>query len=285
MLSLFERPVFPPTQMPYRVHSCGRIVNQPRHATQGTYNQDCMLTVFLKGIGYYRHEGEDIQVRPGMVGLVLPQPQPGILIADESDPYDHFFCRFTGEVALTAARRIIRARGGEVFAPSDLWPEVAEVLQRIQALRIPYEPEADTYTDRMRPCDGLIAQALAILDCPEEGRGGLTAGAVGGFIGEHLAQPLRIAAMAEHFSVTKEYLCRRVRALTGRSPLDLWREAKINWAKTLLTQAGMSVAETARRVGFDDPYYFSKVFKKCSGTSPAHFLRRAANEKNRRSEP
>jgi YesN/AraC family two-component response regulator len=44
-------------------------------------------------------------------------------------------------------------------------------------------------------------------------------------------------------------------------------------AKRLLADKSLAVYEVAARVGFDDPYYFSKAFKKATGLSPAAFRR------------
>jgi AraC-like DNA-binding protein len=41
------------------------------------------------------------------------------------------------------------------------------------------------------------------------------------------------------------------------------------WAHRLLTDEGLSVKETAARVGFDDAFYFSRVFKKVMGIPPS----------------
>lgn len=273
MSNLYKRAPFPPTQMPYRVHTHGRIVDTPRHATLGTYHGDCMLTIFLEGKGYYRCGNVSQPIEAGMVGVVLPGPGVGVLLADEREPYDHLFCRFCGDLALAAARRVVHSRGGASFAPSPLWMEVAKPLTRMLAT---YKGEDAAFADRMRPCDGLLAEALAILDCPAGPGPGLTALSVEAFISERVSVKADLRTMADHFGVTREYLCRRVKTLTGRSPLDLWREEKIRWAKALLHQAGLSVAETARRVGFDDPYYFSKVFKQSTGQSPSRYLRASA---------
>ena len=39
----------------------------------------------------------------------------------------------------------------------------------------------------------------------------------------------------------------------------------------LLVHTNLSICEIAQKIGFDDPYYFSRLFKKEMGLSPAHY--------------
>lgn len=58
---------------------------------------------------------------------------------------------------------------------------------------------------------------------------------------------------------------------TGKTPLDYLTEKRIDYAKRLLDDRHVrfiTVKEAANLSGFDDPYYFSRVFKKVTGKSP-----------------
>ena len=48
---------------------------------------------------------------------------------------------------------------------------------------------------------------------------------------------------------------------------------RIEKAKELLLQNGCSVSETSEQLGFENPYYFSRVFKKQEGVSPREFVK------------
>jgi len=56
----------------------------------------------------------------------------------------------------------------------------------------------------------------------------------------------------------------------GRYALDL----RIQQARSLLINPRRTVKEIAQAVGFDDPYYFSRIFRKKVGLSPEHYRRR-----------
>jgi transcriptional regulator GlxA family with amidase domain len=54
----------------------------------------------------------------------------------------------------------------------------------------------------------------------------------------------------------------------GVSPVTYMNQYRISAAKNLLSTTSLSCAEIASEVGFDDIFYFSKVFKKVTGYSP-----------------
>lgn len=61
---------------------------------------------------------------------------------------------------------------------------------------------------------------------------------------------------------------REVKALTGQTPVELLRKARLEKAKKLLLKTERSVAEIAYEVGFTSPSYFNKCFKDEFGMSP-----------------
>ncbi|MBN8218738.1 MAG: helix-turn-helix domain-containing protein [Spirochaetes bacterium] len=65
------------------------------------------------------------------------------------------------------------------------------------------------------------------------------------------------------------HLIRLFTKARGRSPLQHLLQLRIREAEHLLTVTQMPVHEVARRVGFDDPYYFSRAFRKISGKAPS----------------
>ena len=58
---------------------------------------------------------------------------------------------------------------------------------------------------------------------------------------------------------------------SGVSPKEYKNRFRINVAKSLLENSNLQISEIASRVGFDDPYYFSRLFKKTVGVSPRAF--------------
>ena len=55
------------------------------------------------------------------------------------------------------------------------------------------------------------------------------------------------------------------------SPMDYFIRMKIQFACQLLSQRELRIKEVADKIGYDDPYYFSRIFKKITGKSPAQY--------------
>ncbi|MCS3432756.1 arabinose operon transcriptional regulator AraC [Klebsiella sp. BIGb0407] len=92
------------------------------------------------------------------------------------------------------------------------------------------------------------------------------------YISDHLTDShFDIASVAEHVHLSASHLSHLFRQQLGVSILS-WREdQRISQAKLLLSTTQMTIASVGYNLGFEDQLYFSRVFKKCTGTSPSEF--------------
>ncbi|MGD6746087.1 helix-turn-helix domain-containing protein [Streptomyces sp. BH106] len=84
-------------------------------------------------------------------------------------------------------------------------------------------------------------------------------------------QPLSVAAHAARHGMTPAELRTAVRRGAGMSPKDYLLGIRLGRAKELLAATELPVAAVARRVGYDDPAYFSRLFTRRVGTAPVRF--------------
>ncbi|MFF8657136.1 helix-turn-helix transcriptional regulator [Streptomyces huasconensis] len=85
--------------------------------------------------------------------------------------------------------------------------------------------------------------------------------------------PPSVRTCAERLGVSVSYLSEAVKASTGRTPGELIRQARVHEAKRLLLRTELSVRQIAGRVGFGDPAYFCRFFRRETGASPGDFRR------------
>ena len=82
---------------------------------------------------------------------------------------------------------------------------------------------------------------------------------------------LSIDDIAQACAVSRTSLHRKVKSMTGTSPMDFVREARIRKATQQLMDTTKSVSEVAYACGFTDPKYFSKCFKAITGKTPSEY--------------
>lgn len=88
-------------------------------------------------------------------------------------------------------------------------------------------------------------------------------------IQQHLSNSeLSVEQIGEEMGLSRVQLYRKVKALTGQSPVELVRTARLQRGKRLLETTDMTIAEVAYDVGFSSPSYFTKCFKDEFGVSP-----------------
>lgn len=79
---------------------------------------------------------------------------------------------------------------------------------------------------------------------------------------------LSVEQIGDEIGLSRVQLYRKVKALTGYSPVEILRKARLTRARHLLRTTDKSVSEVAYSVGFSTPSYFSKCYKDEFGESP-----------------
>jgi AraC family transcriptional regulator, transcriptional activator of pobA len=88
----------------------------------------------------------------------------------------------------------------------------------------------------------------------------------------HLTEQPSISAIAEKLALTTNSLYRIVKEYSGSSPKDFLTNRLMIEAQRKLHYSNLSVKELAYELGFNDPDYFSRLFKKCTGKSVSEVL-------------
>jgi AraC family transcriptional regulator of arabinose operon len=96
------------------------------------------------------------------------------------------------------------------------------------------------------------------------------------FMLESLTKKLKLDEIATETSLSASHFSRLFVNRTGHSPIDYFIQLKIQRACRLLDNSKWMIADVAREMGFDDQFYFSRVFRKVMGMSPAEYRKRGA---------
>lgn len=98
------------------------------------------------------------------------------------------------------------------------------------------------------------------------------------YLQQSYAQPLSMQALSQHLGISKNYLGELFRQELGISPWEYLNRYRVKQAKALLETTALNITEVAAQVGFEDPAYFSRVFRTHIGQSPKEYRQRALHD-------
>lgn len=81
-------------------------------------------------------------------------------------------------------------------------------------------------------------------------------------------QPVSLEELAKQTGLSVSHFCARFKEAFGNSAIDYLIEQRMQQAAYLLYDRNLKIQEIAKRVGYDDVFHFSKMFKKHHGKSP-----------------
>jgi AraC family transcriptional regulator, arabinose operon regulatory protein len=229
-----------------------------------------ILICCLEGSGYLEMDNTSHKVQPGHV-IVIPPGIPHVYRADKTDPWSICWIHFTGEETLAVMAslganrtspllyvpdiRLLQEAFEEVYATlnyhysdAGLLAMTSELLRMIAAITL-------HYGHIRRPRQSVEDRVMATQS----------------FMQRHVDMKLTLKDLAVQSGQSAPYYSKLFKARSSQSPMAYFIQLKIRKACELLDRTELPVRDIAARVGYDDPYYFSRIFKKVQGRSPARY--------------
>ncbi len=92
-----------------------------------------------------------------------------------------------------------------------------------------------------------------------------------GFLEAHFQEDSSLEDLASHYGLSMFYFSKLFKLRTGLTFIDYLSRLRIRKAKELLRDPGNSIKEVSANVGYHDPNYFARVFRRITGSSPSEF--------------
>ena len=154
------------------------------------------------------------------------------------------------------------------FPEADLHSRLNDTLGRL-LLASDYPDSSACMTDYM---DWLIA-LLDRFDEQQLGKG--TIREIRLYIRSHYNENITLNGLAERFFLHPNYLSRLFKEKTGENFIEYLTEVRIEKVKELLKSSDLKIVEICAMTGYDNPRYFSKVFKSATGMTPREYREHA----------
>jgi AraC-like DNA-binding protein len=91
----------------------------------------------------------------------------------------------------------------------------------------------------------------------------------------------RAGELAKRCGLSERNFFRRFKQATGFSPINWLRRERISFAQAKLLESGSSIKQIADQVGYNDVFFFSRDFKRHTGSSPSEYRRERSSAAGR----
>jgi AraC family transcriptional regulator, arabinose operon regulatory protein len=239
----------------------------PRAGTPARY---ATFLYCVRGSGWCELAGRLHTIRPGDF-LVLAPGTSHACGTRVSDPWSVHWVQATGELLPDYLNELTPATGAPLLQVGEdprlvrLFNEIVRCLQRgsgpAELLR------ASTALGYML---GLLIEkrqesTVADVDTMQKVADAII------YMSEHLEEPLRMTALARQASLSSAYFGGLFKAQTGCAPREYLHLLRMHRACQLLRASELSIKQIAARLGYQDPFHFSRQFKAFHGLSPSEY--------------
>ncbi|TBL70285.1 AraC family transcriptional regulator [Paenibacillus thalictri] len=222
----------------------------------------------MKGKGIFQLNKDTYSLMAGQGFLISPN-DICYYRADEDDPWVYTFWGFNG---IDAAQYLNRAQlnsANPIFTHT-YDDQLAQLIDKMIHLSTIIQSRDIMFT-------GLLFQLLSILienssgEIKSEHTKELYVKKAIDYIHRNYSNKTSIHEIANFVGLDRKYLSTVFKNISGVSPQEYLVNYRINKACELMTNPALSIGDIARSIGYDDPFLFSKVFKKIKGCSPRNF--------------
>ena len=253
------------------VQNTGRQRCSPGYSWGPGIRDHYLIHHVLAGRGTLEVGGERYLLEPGDTFLTVPNTTIHYF-ADQQDPWEYVWVGFGG----VDARQLVeqtdfspRCPVARQFAPQQIAGLLTDIYDDYGTA--PWSRVA--ITGRLYLLLSFLIQNSRLVRTGNPALRQDCAQAAAAYMMSHYERPMTVEELAEFMAVSQSSLYRSFRERYGKSPKHFLLEYRIQRACELLRRGGLSVREIAYSVGFEDPLYFSRVFRQLKGVSPRQYSR------------
>jgi AraC-like DNA-binding protein len=252
----------------------GESQTEPSHQLGPKVYDYYLIHHIISGKGRFTAKGHEMQLQAGDNFIIEPE-QLVSYVSDEEEPWYYRWIAFTGRQAAD----LIASAG--IFAQQPIvhtgkGRRAAALIHRIglafQEKRSGSHLKANGFLHLLlAEYSEALAPSSALSDVPHSEMERIVDRAIH-FLSTQYAEPITIEMMAESLGYNRAYLSRLFKRHTKDTPVTFLLKLRVDKARQLLRERlELTVEQIAASVGFHDPLYFSKQFRRWHGVSPTEY--------------
>lgn len=229
----------------------------------------------VDGKGWYSVKNRRYDVHRDQY-FILPAGEPHVYASDDDDPWTIYWIHFRGELAQYYVTNI--------HSPFDVTPtKKSRILNRINLFEEIFQSLDHSYAiENIRYAMATFQHYLASLRYIQQYREAVANADNGNdvvsmaihYFEENIEHEITLKNVSDFVGKSPSHLSSVFKEKIGYSPLNYFTLLKIKKACEMLDNSGMKINQISLKLGYDDPYYFSRQFSKVMGMSPKSYRSR-----------
>ncbi|MEC0229122.1 AraC family transcriptional regulator [Paenibacillus alba] len=265
--------------LPAEAHSltvlfAGESQTKPEHRLGPKVYDYFLIHYVISGKGVFSSQGEEYALSAGDSFVIEPE-QLISYVSDESDPWHYCWIAFTG----AQAAAFLSSTGLNPLVPiihttrnRHIPVLFRQIQQALRSKKSNAQLKSIGYLHLLlgEYCESLSAStAVGFISEAESDR--IVQQAIH-YLSTQYAEPITIELMAESLGYNRAYLSRMFKRHTKVTPVTFLLQLRVDKARLLLRERlELTIEQIASSVGFYDPLYFSKQFRRWYGVSPSEY--------------
>ncbi len=239
------------------------------HRMERREHDDHLLIYCLDGKGKIRINQKNIAVNSGDL-IVLPRGTVHQYASSLNNPWTIYWCHFEGSLADDFIAHLQISKQKPVVQLGLHSSLVSEFDALLEARHSSYHLNAFiNAANQLRQILTHIALLQPLVRSQDADSFNLEK--IHTLMQARIHEQLDIDTLAASVNLSKFHFIKKYKDVTGTTPINHFIHLKIERACHLLDISSRTIAEVAFMVGYEDAYYFSRIFKKVMGISPTQY--------------
>lgn len=232
--------------------------------------ETAILIYCSAGSGFYSLNGGKRKALQAKQLIIIPPNTPHAYGASEKNPWSIYWVHFKG--SLVNPYYMMLKSLIPIVLPDVFGEKLREMFRQcFTLLKTPFQIEEYFYLCQM------VGTMIALAPCADKNSmlhlhsGGSKIEKTIAFMEKHLHDAVSLDELVQEAGCSRSHLNYLFKKAAGNSPLAYFLQKKIQSASRDLYFSTLPVKDIALSYGIEDPYYFSRLFKKIMGVSPLKY--------------